>query len=249
MFRLIGLVFCLTLIGCATQSVPERKTRSQLHTEVGTSYLTNGKLPQALGEFLKAIEYDSENAVAHNNIALVYLFREKLSLAEIHLKKAIRIVPNYTEAQNNLGRVLIERKEYKKAIVQLKKASLDLTFNAPQKVYENLGLAYFKDRNYSQSLTAIGKALEFDKNRCSSLNLKGRTLYSLKNFSLASKSFDLAILHCKGRSFAEPHYFAGLSYLKLGQKELAISRFNEIIELYPNSSFLGRAKRALTRIR
>jgi type IV pilus assembly protein PilF len=249
MFRNLLVFICLLTIGCATSSGPENKKRSALHTQIGTSLLTNGKFPEALGELLKAVELDPENAIAHNNIALIYLFRERHALAESHLQSAIRLQPSYTEAKNNLGRVYIESNKFDNAIKILKEATADLTYTEPQKTYGNLGLAYFKKGEFPKALEAVEKSLQFDRNRCMSLNLYGRVLYGLKNYQSASASFDQAIDKCQEKGFAEPHYYSAMSYLRAGRTDLARSRFEDVVKLFPTSSYGKKAVVALNRIK
>lgn len=250
MLRGLIIIICLVQLACAAASTtPERKKRSTLHTKIGTSLLTNGKLPEALGELLKAIELDNDNAVAHNNIALIYLFRNRSDLSEQHLQRALRLQPNYTEAKNNLGRVYIETKNYPKAIALLEEASSDLTYTEPQKTYANLSLAYFESGDSKNALKSIEKSLNFDRNRCASLNLYGRILYRMKLYKPASASFDLAIDKCESQPFAEPHYFSGLSYMKSGNKELAKTRFEETVKLFPMSKYGRQAQVALEKIK
>lgn len=250
MLRAFVLVICLVQIACAsTSTTPERKKRSILHTQIGTSLLKNGKFPEAMGELRKAVELDDDNAIAHNNIALVYLFREKLELAEKHLVRAIRLQPEYTEAKNNLGRVYIESKKYNKAVSILEEATSDLTYTEPEKSYGNLSLAYFEMGDTDNALKYAEKSLNFDRNRCVSLNLYGRILYRKKMYQPASASFDLAIDKCEEQPFAEPHYFSGLSYLKAGNKELAITRFKETAKLFPTSKYGRQALVALKKIK
>ncbi len=250
MLRAFVAVICLLQIACAaTSTTPERKKRSTLHTQIGTSLLKNGKLPEALGELRKAIELDNDNPIAHNNIALVYLFRDRLESAEKHLNRALRLQPNYTEAKNNLGRVYIESKKLREAIDVLEEATEDLTYTEPQKTYGNLSLAYFEMGDTNSALKYIEKSLNFDRNRCVSLNLYGRILYRKKLYQPASASFDLAIDKCVEQPFAEPHYFSGLSHLKAGNKELAITRFEETAKLFPTSKYGRQAQVALRKIK
>lgn len=250
MLRGLITVICLIQIACATTSTtPERKKRSSLHTQIGTSLLKNGRLPEALGELRKAVELDNDNAVAHNNIALVYLFRNRLNLAEKHLKRALTLQSNYTEAKNNLGRVYIESKKFKLAVKILEEATEDLTYTEPQKTYGNLSLAYFEMGDTDNALIFIEKSLNYDRHRCISLNLYGRILYRKKLYDPASASFDLAIDKCVKQPFAEPHYFSGLSYLKAGNKELAITRFEEAAKLFPTSKYGRQAQVALKKIK
>lgn len=249
MVRSLVLILCLFTLGCATSSVPENKKRSTLHTQIGTSLLTNGKFPEALGELLKALELDNENAIAHNNIALIYLFRERLDLAENHLQSAVRLQPNYTEAKNNLGRVYIESGKLDAAINVLKQATEDLTYTEPEKTFSNLGLAYFKKNQYAEALEATEKALQFDRNRCVSLNLYGRVLYAQKQYQAASASFDQAIDRCKEKDFAEPHYYSAMSYLRAGRTELAKSRFQDVAKMFPTTEYGKKALLALNKIK
>lgn len=244
MLRASIIIFCLGLIACAAKQ-PRDKERADLHLRNGTSLLRNGQYPQALAELLRAVEFDPDNYLAHNNLALAYLVREKFDLAEQHLRKALALQPKFTEARNNLGRVLIDKHLYDEAIKELTVATQDLVYENPEKPFINLGLAHFKKGEFNKSKIAFNSALKYKKNDCAALNMYGRSLFELKSFGLAAESFDLAINSCGNVKSDEPHYYAGLSYLKTGNKEKAMSRFEEVIKLYPNGEHAKQAKTLL----
>src|SRR3954470_15265831 len=136
MFR--TLIFtALFLVACTS---PAHKEESRLHLQLGTSYLQNGRYPDALRELWLAEKDDPENSMVQNNLGLTYFIREKNNLAEQHLRRAVELDSHYSEARNNLARVLIEQKKYDVAISELNRVLNDLTYNDAPKALTNMGL-------------------------------------------------------------------------------------------------------------
>jgi Tfp pilus assembly protein PilF len=171
--------------------------------------------------------------------------RERYDQAEQKMKQAVELDPKYTDAKNNLGRVLIEMGRFTEAISILETASQDLTYQSPQRIYSNLGVAYFKAKNYSRSADVLKRSLQMERTNCLSANYYGRSLIELNDFSRAKNAMDQAIVHCKGTNFDEPYYYSAVSYLKLGDSDRASARLKELVEKFPNGEYLNEANRLL----
>jgi type IV pilus assembly protein PilF len=228
----------LVIASCTTPSKDNDK--AELHLRIGTAHLNQGNYPLALRELLEAHRLDPKNAVICNNLALAYFVRQKLEESEKYLKLAVELEPGYTEARNNLGRTLIELGKYNEAITVLNQVTKDLTFPEPEKGFSNLGLAYFRAKNYQAAQKKFQEALHVNSNFCPAHNMYGQTLFQLKEYRKAADATDRAVQVCP--NLDEAHYFGALSYLRLGQKERAMARMREIIELYPNSQYASKAR-------
>lgn len=244
MFSLSLLLIC----ACASTSGRDPK-RAALHLKNGTALLAQGQYPAAMSELLTAERLDPDNPVTHNNLGLSYLVRDRINKAEQHLKKALKLDPKYTDARNNLGRVYIQQKRYPAAIEELKVAVQDLTYPHPQRPLYNLGEAYFYTGNYEQAQKVLLEALQYRREDCLTMTLYGRTLFELKNYSMASQALDEATRTCAQPSKEEPYYFSALSYLKLGQSNQAYARLKECLENFPKGRYAGRAQSLMREIR
>lgn len=235
------ILAALAFVGCATTG-PSDQEKAELHLSIGTSHLNKGNYPSALSELLTAESLDDDNPVIQNNLGLAYFVRGKFTLAEKHLRRAIEIEPKYTEARNNLGRVLIDQGLYDLAIRELKVAVEDLTYATPDKSHSNLGLAYFYRGDYALALEQLKKSLGYNKSNCTAYHFYGRTLFELNQLETASRAFDQAVKICENRKFDEPLYYSALSYYRLGQREQAVARFEEMLSRYPDSTNSEKAR-------
>src|SRR5579871_2092090 len=141
-------LFLGVLAGCGSLTSSKDSANAQLQLELGTSQLESGAYPQALASLLKAESMDPDNPIIQNNLGLAYFVRERYKEAETHIRKAISLKSDYSDAHNNLGRVLIEMGRYKEAVAELQKVVSDLTYGTPEKPLINLGIVYFRVKNF-----------------------------------------------------------------------------------------------------
>lgn len=243
MFR--NLIICLLLTACATS---QNKEEALLHLEMGSAFLQSGRYPDALRELLLAEKADPLNPIVQNNLGLVYFIREKSETAQNHLRRAVDLKSDYTEARNNLSRVLIELGQYDKAISELKIVLRDLTYADTSKAYTNMGLAYFRRGQYGEAKKNLSLALKTNRENCLAYTLFGRSQMELGDTKAAASSLDSAVILCQPVEFDEPHYFAGLAYNKLGQRDKAIARLEEVVRLYPSGKYNRKAQEMLNSI-
>jgi type IV pilus assembly protein PilF len=240
----VTLLMCLT-IGCANNEL--RKEQAQLHMQIGTGYLNQGKNPQALIELLKAEELDPEDASIQNSLGLAYYFRKEYPLSETHFLKAIKFFPKYTDARNNLGRLYTDLGRFDEAIGQLKFASRDLTYTLPERIFLNLGIVYLRKNDFDRALNNFKKSMESNTRFCPAYNYYGQTLFQQAKYSEAIESFDHALALCNN-NYDEAHYYSAISYYKAGQTEKAIARLEEVEKRYPDSEYARKAKEMIKTI-
>jgi Tfp pilus assembly protein PilF len=237
----LGLSYLATT-GCATSDKNQEK--AQLQLEIGTKHLMKGQYPQAMAALLEAEKLDPDNAVVQNNLGLAYYVRHEYVSAEKHILKALQLSPVYTDARNNLGRVYIDLARYDLAIKELLQVTKDLTYSTPEKGFVNLGLAYLKKNEVNNALMAFRRSIENNNRFCPAHNYYGQALFQQQKYNDAIESFEKALKLCDN-NYDEAHYYGALSYYKVGQREKARARFQEVVRLYPDSEFATRARSML----
>ncbi len=224
------------------ETAPKNKEAAQLHLQIGTAQLSGGNYPLAMKELQEANELDPENEMIENNLGLAYFVREKYDLAEKHLSKAIKLKPKYTDALNNLARVHIELGRHDQAIKELDQVLNDLTYQSAEKAWVNLGLAYFQKGDFQVAKNKFTEAIKLNRTHCLAHTLFGRSELELDDFARASAELDRAIVFCKQSRFDEPHYYSGISYFRMGNREKGMARMQEVLKYYPNGKYAARAK-------
>ncbi|MGE3974078.1 MAG: tetratricopeptide repeat protein [Bdellovibrionales bacterium] len=230
--------------GCATSQ--ENANKADLHLQIGTGHLSKGQYPDAIRELLVAEQLDPENPLIQNNLAIALFARKRVKESIEHFQKALQLKNDYTEARNNLARAYIEMNQFNEAIRELKIVLDDITYPQTERAHVNLGLAYMKTRQYVQAQKSFQEALSLNRSYCVAHNYYGQTLYFQKKYNQAAAALDSAIQLCQ--NLDEAHYYNALSYLGMGQTEKARARMNEIVSLYPESSFAQKAKMQLLKL-
>lgn len=241
MRQLVLLTAVFALSGCATFS-DDSKERADLHMQIGTSYYDQGDYASALKELLEAEKLDPKNALVENNIGLTYFMREKYDLAEKSLRKALEIKPTYSDARNNLGRVLVERGKYAEAEDELKKVIADLTYSGAGRAWTNVGLARFNQKNFVGARDAFSKAVLESREDCIANAYYGRTFFELGDYTKAAEALDRAVSFCQRQMYDEPHYYAALAWYRLGDKDRAYARLEQVSKLYAEGKYRQKAR-------
>ncbi|MBT4760491.1 MAG: tetratricopeptide repeat protein [Bdellovibrionaceae bacterium] len=240
----ILILITIFLSSCSSKQ-KQNKLQAKHYLSLGTSYLSRGEYPQALSALLKAVELNPDSAEAENHLGLAFYVREKYQDAEKHILKAIKLKPVYTDARNNLGRVYIQTEKYDLAIKQLKIAIEDLEYPYPEKSLSNLGLAYLKSKDYETAKKYLKKSLKIRRLNCHTYNYFARSLYETAKYHKANQAYKTTIMLCTRQNFPNPIYYSALSHLKVGHREQAIAKLNEVRELYPNTPFASEAEKML----
>lgn len=118
----------------------DRKVKSACWNNLGGLALRGDDLARGEEAFLKAIELDQSNALAHNNLAAVYLQRGDHNSALKEFQTALGVEPTNTIALHNIARLLIGTGQYQ-AAARLLLTGIRLTPNSHEH-YELLSRVY-----------------------------------------------------------------------------------------------------------
>jgi len=123
----------------ALGSPVERRSAANVYVELGTAYLQEGVLSEALKNARKAIIVDPELAPAHNLLGIVYQRLGKTVLVGEHLAKAVSIDPYDPYALNALGSFECDQAQYDAAISGFKAALDNPLYPTPWVASHNAG--------------------------------------------------------------------------------------------------------------
>jgi tetratricopeptide (TPR) repeat protein len=152
-----SLILALVLAGVTCAAVPAaRAETAEGYYHSGLAFGEQGKFPEAIAAFTKAIEKNLTFAKAYNNRGVVYYKLGDLIHASFDFVEAIEIAPNYLDAYCNLGLLYARQGNFPRAIFAFTKA---IEINPKYaRAYANRAAAYFKEKEYGQAWADVHKA-------------------------------------------------------------------------------------------
>ncbi len=132
------------------------------HCYLGVVLFQKGQVDEAVAQYQKALEIDSNYVEAHYNLGNALFQKGQLDEAVIQFQKALEIDPNYVEAHYNLGNALFQKGQLDEAVIQFQKA-LEINPNDAEAHY-NLGNALFQKGQLDEAVDQFQKALKIDPN-------------------------------------------------------------------------------------
>lgn len=194
----------------------------------------NKNYEQAVENFTKAIELNSNFASAYSNRCLVYLQWGKYEEAIADCTEAIRINPENIEANLNLGLAYDKIGNYQQAIAEYTQV-LNHNHNDFRALY-NRGLANFELNNYQEAITDYSLILatiyqNANFNQADIYNERGLTYLMTKHMYKAMVDFSYAIHIDSGN--ARAYYNRGCVCRKMGNIEGAMADFSKSIQINP----------------
>ena len=229
------------LQGCASTYQNNKQRSAELKMEIGVSHLQRNNLPLALKELLAALELDPKNPYVQNNLGIVYFLREKFDLSVKYFSEAVNLSPTFTEAKNNLARVYIEQKQYSKASRLLDEVLADLTYTNTHSAYFNYGILYFNQNKFDQAKMYLSKILNENREDCYTQVYYARSLMETNSAKLAAEQFDKATQYCMIEQVDDAHFFGAIAYYRIGNKQKALARFEELVKIFPEGKHRAKA--------
>jgi tetratricopeptide (TPR) repeat protein len=163
-----------------------------------------GKIPDAIGHFEKAIQNDSSGRVtvlSHAHLGKIYYDRENWKGAEYHYREAARLQPENSQNLYNLGLINLKLGRKEEAVSAFKKA-LEGGSNEPE-VFLRLAEALDSLKLPSLAIQALKKALLIRPNDLDSLFALGDLYYKRGELIPAEEVFRKIIQSTPGDSYTE----------------------------------------------
>ncbi len=236
----VFLIFCIA--SCAA-NIEIRKKQEEASRNLGEAYMHQGDFSSALRELLKAEKIYSKDHLLQNDLGLAYMAKRRLDLAVKHFKKAVKLKPDYVPAKNNLGTAYLAKKEWDVAIACFKEIVDDVLYATPHYPLTNLGWAYYNKQKYEVAEEYYRKALRIEPNFILALQGLGRTYTAMERAADAVAILEKAVKNYP-RSAASYFYLAR-AYSLSGEYKKAISAYNKVIELVPDSPLAIKARKEI----
>jgi len=175
------------LAGCATgqsgvkkeDAATQKQEAARVHTELGQTYLRQGRLEMAQEKLNTALTFDPDYVNAHTVLAVLYEQIGDAPKAEEHYKRAAQLKPKSGAEQNNYGTFLCKVGRYDDAQSYFDRAIADPFYQTPAVALTNSGtcllhagkrdeaekrlrLALDKSPNNSETLFQLA-AVQYDK--------------------------------------------------------------------------------------
>lgn len=216
----------------AIELEPDDELASILYNNRGFAYDDLHNYDQAVLDYAKAIEFNSELAAAYSNRGVVYYNLGDYARALADHNKAIDLDPFLAEPYNNRGNVYYSQGKYDLAIADYNQAiKLKADFVQP---YNNLGVIYTEQEEYLLAIVNFKLALTINPNFASAYANRGLAYSRQGDYHQAITDYDQAI--AINPSSANTYYNRGLAYANLQNYEQAIVDFSQVIALTPNDA-------------
>jgi Tfp pilus assembly protein PilF len=237
---------------CGKKYTEKQINDSNLHLEMATTHLEEGRIVDARREAVLAIQSWPENADAHFTLGYVFGQMDEWGKAEEEARLALKYAKHFPEASNLLGVTLIEQGRYKEAIEILRGVAEDFLYATPHLAYGNLGLAYMKLEQYDEALENLNKAVELQPMFCLGYYRMGLVYYTQKRYKDALEKLDKAVRiedpwkQCS--RLQDAFRVMGLIHEDLDSQEEALESFRRCLEVDPSSSDGLECKRKVEEI-
>jgi Tfp pilus assembly protein PilF len=209
------LISCLTvllcIVGCVTGPTPKDIKQAEINFDLGVGELRNGRVTEALKNFLESVKLNPEFAEAHNGLGLAHHLLGNHEKALAHFEKALELKPDYSEVMNNMARVYIGQNRFRLAIPLLRKALEDVFLKERYLAESNLGWSLFQIGEVDEGFKRVRNALAQNERYCVGYEYLGLMHQSRKEYKEAIREFSELTEEC-------PRYITG--WLNLGKAHL-----------------------------
>ncbi len=213
---------------------------------LGLLYQQNGKLPEAVDYYERALAVRPSDLAALVHLGEVHLAANQPEKAETGLRRALEVEPSSPAALAALGQVALGRGEHQQAVEFLTSA-LELV-PAADRLHYSLGMAYRGLRDMDKAREHLGQAgmvgvtvrdpLADELKQLTEGErihlLRGRTAFAAGRFGDAAEEFDLAVK--ADPKSARARVNLGTALGQAGDVEGAIGQYRMALELDPKSS-------------
>jgi len=238
------LIFCIASCAANTEV---RKKQGEASRNLGEAYMQQGDFSSALREFLKAEKIYSKDPLLQNDLGLAYMAKDRLDLAIKHFKKAVKLKPDYVPAKNNLGTAYLAKKEWDVAIACFKEIVDDVLYATPHYPLTNLGWAYYNKQEYEVAEKYYSEALKLEPDFIIALRGLGQNYMAMERAADAVAMLEKAVKNYP-RS-AESYFYLAKAYSLSSEYKKAISTYNKVVELAPDSPLAFDAQKEVEKIK
>ncbi len=208
---------------------------------LGIVLLNQGRLPEAMDQFVEALRLNPDYPEAHNNYGGLLHRAGRLPEALEQFQTALRLHPGYVDALYNLGNLYQQENHLPEAEREFREA-LRLFPDGPVSHY-NLATVLSQTGRLSEAAQEYQEALRLNPQYTEAYNNLGGVLVQAGHATEAQIEFEAALE--LNPNYADAHNNLGIVFMLLGQPDKAKVEFETALLLNPN---LSNAKINLDRL-
>ncbi len=221
---------------CIEHSKKALQTRPvdvRIHNILGMAYMRKGLIKDAVFEFNKIIDINSDFVPAFLNLANINIAAKKPEIALLLYKAALKIDPNTVEARFGLGNSYALMGKFSESITEFK----SITEKYPSNVNVQISLArsYMALDDNIKAKEAVLNALSLETD-----NPTARSV--LAKIYVVNEEIPQAIVQLKRVSSNNPEllnvYDLGILYMDVEEYDNAILTYKQGVENFPENSML-----------
>ena len=213
--------------GLENIDVPVLKYR--LYSNRGYTLFKEGKLEEAIDQYLRSIELNPEFDQAHYNLGVTFFNLKRYDQAIAHFKKVVNIDPGNADAYYIWGKALFFLNKSSEAIDVLKK-SLEINPGRAE-TYFILGNTLKDLGQFDKAISNYQKALVINAQDPYIYLHYGETLILLNRFVEAAMQFERALELDHNNAIA--HLNCGNAYFSARELDKAIEHYRRSLEIEP----------------
>jgi tetratricopeptide (TPR) repeat protein len=200
------------------------------HHNLGTAFIAEDRLDEAVGQYKKALDIWSAYPDAHNNLGVVFARQGLLEKAISHYKEALRANPKHILAHQNIANALAERGCLDEAVSHYSKAlNIDPDSGAN---HNAMGVALARLNRPEEAVSHLTRAIDICPDCPEPYNNLGRVLTMQGKFEEAVSHLQSAIT--LRPDYAEAYNNLGLIFVELGELEQAVYYFAAALHHKPD---------------
>ena len=202
------------------------------YNNLGYMLMEKGQLYEAMADFNKSLEINSNFNEPHNNLGDALIRTGQTNEAVIHFKRAVELDPTSAASYYNLGDAWLQLERNNDAITQFQKAlEMDPRFD---KAYNNLGVAFMRTGQPDAAMTNFQKAIEINPEFADPHNNLGNVLVGQGKLDEAVGHYQKAIEI--NPDYAEAHRGLAGVLVRQGKSDEAIEHYQAVARLNPGDA-------------
>lgn len=197
------------------------------HKLLGQIYEKEGKVEEAIDEYVLAVDYNKKDYDSYYEIAFLLNQVEKQDEAKRMLQELIDKKPEYYKASDLLGMILYDQEEFREAATVYLQA---LNYNPNvYELYYGLGMVYTRLNDFQTAKEYYEKAAQLNSEFYHAKMSIAQIMMLQGEIEEAEQTF----LDCMIDKYSEPdaYFYLSIIYLLKGDKDRAVGYANIAIEI------------------
>ena len=224
---------------CLERVLAMQQESAGAHNNLANTYKLLGRLTQAQTHYEQAIRLQPDYAEAHSNLAFLLSGQGKFDAAVAAGRQAVELNPQLVDAYLNLAEAETSRLRHGDALRWLDALNVFAPKHAAALTAR--GQLLKKLERFDDALVCARQAVEAAPQNANAYNTLGQILQALGRHDEALAAFDRAA-SLPGAVAEEALISRATLFQESGNKEAAVSAFEQALEAFPNSARIMAAR-------